>query len=104
MNDDKWKRTSGFLKGLLLMPLLFPTTILAADPVEPMVVRIESIDVPAQEIRADGVDYSLSGRATVMLAQGKRLSLGDLKPGMQVELGLATVGATVVNSVVLLPD
>jgi hypothetical protein len=39
-----------------------------------------------------------------MLSQGKRLSLGDLKPGMRVELGLATVGATVVNSVVLLPD
>ena len=102
MNDDTRKRISGFLKGLLL-PLLFPTIILAADPVEPMVVRIESIDVPAQEIRADGVDYSLSGRATVMLS-GKRLSLGDLKPGMRVELGLTTAGATVVNSVVLLPD
>jgi hypothetical protein len=104
MHDDTRKRISGFRKGLLLMPLLFPITVLAADPVEPMVVRIESIDVPAQEIRADGVDYSLSGRATVMLSQGKRLSLGDLKPGMRVELGLATVGATVVNSVVLLPD
>ena len=102
MNDDTRKRISGFLKGLLL-PLLFPTIILAADPVEPMTVRIESIDVPAQEIRADGVDYSLSGRATVMLS-GKRLSLGDLKPGMRVELGLTTAGATVVNSVVLLPD
>jgi hypothetical protein len=103
MNDDKRRRAGGFLKGLLL-PLLFPTIILAADPVEPMTVRIESIDVPAQEIRADGVDYSLSGRATVMLSQGKRLSLGDLKPGMRVELGLATAGATVVNSIVLLPD
>jgi hypothetical protein len=103
MHDDTRKRISGFRKGLLLMPLLFPITVLAADPVEPMVVRIESIDVPAQEIRADGVDYSLSGRATVMLS-GKRLSLGDLKPGMRVELGLTTAGATVVNSVVLLPD
>jgi hypothetical protein len=103
MHDDTRKRISGFRKGLLLMPLLFPITVLAADPVEPMVVRIESIDVPAQEIRADGVDYSLSGRATVMLS-GKRLSLGDLKPGMRVELGLATAGAIVVNSVVLLPD
>ena len=103
MHDDTRKRISGFRKGLLLMPLLFPITVLAADAVEPLVVRIESIDVPAQEIRADGVDYSLSGRATVMLS-GKRLSLGDLKPGMRVELGLTTAGATVVNSVVLLPD
>jgi hypothetical protein len=104
MHDDMRKSINGFLKRLLLMPLLFPTTMLAADPVEPMVVRIESVDVPAQEVRADGVDYSLSGRATVMLSQGKRLSLGDLKPGMRVELMTVTAGATVVNSVVLLPD
>ena len=103
MNDDKRKSIGGFVTRLLL-PLLFPTFIFAADPVEPMVVRIESIDVPAQEIRADGVDYSLSGRATVVLSQGKRLSLGDLKPGMRVELGLATTSGTVVNSVVWLPD
>ena len=103
MNDDKRKSIGGFVTRLLL-PLLFPTFIFAADPVEPTVVRIESIDVPAQEIRADGVDYSLSGRATVVLSQGKRLSLGDLKPGMRVELGLATTSGTVVNSVVLLPD
>jgi hypothetical protein len=97
------KKAGVILKGLMLIPFLTPVALSAADAVEPMIVTIESIDVPAQEIRADGVDYSLSGRATVMLS-GKRLSLRDLKPGMRVELGLATVGATVVNNVVLLPD
>jgi hypothetical protein len=103
MQRQKYKTPAVLRRTLALAPLLASAALLASEPVEPMVVRIESIDVPAQEIRADGVDYSLSGRATVMLS-GKRLSLGDLKPGMRVELGLTTAGATVVNSVVLLPD
>ena len=70
----------------------------------PDVLCWEAVDVPAQEIRADGVDYSLSGRATVTLEQGERLSLGDLQPGMHVKLGLAKVDGSVVDSVVLLPD
>ncbi|MCL4790487.1 MAG: hypothetical protein KJ040_00365 [Gammaproteobacteria bacterium] len=89
---------------LMLMPLTVSTALFAAEPVEPLVVRIEAIDVPAQEIRADGVDYSLSGRATVTVAPDTRLSLRDLKPGMRVALGLAVPGGSAVNSVVLLPD
>lgn len=104
MQGSRCKTAAGLVKGLMLTALVAPATLFAAEPVEPLIVRIESVDVPAQEIRADGVDYSLSGRATVMLSQDKRLSLGDLKPGMQVELGLARVGETVVNSVVVLPD
>jgi len=104
MQDDKRRRVGVLWTWLMLMPLTVSTALLAGDPVEPLVVRIEAIDVPAQEIRADGVDYSLSGRATVTVAPDKRLSLRDLKPGMHVELGLAVPGGSVVNSVVLLPD
>ena len=92
------------VKGLAPGLLLASAALFAAEPVEPLVVRIESIDLPAQEIRADGVDYSLSGRATVAMPQGTRLGLRDLKPGMRVELGLAATGGSVVNSVVVLPD
>lgn len=104
MHGFRHKAAVALAKGLMLASLVVPAAVPAAEDVEPVIVRIESIDVPAQEIRADGVDYSLSGRATVELSPGQRLSLADLKPGMQVKLGLATAGATVVNSVVLLPD
>lgn len=99
-----YKRKRTLLKGLMLTMLLAPAALLAAEPVEPLVVRIEAVDVPAQTIRADGVDYSLMGRATVTLREGTRLSLRDLQPGMQVKLGLATAGGSAVESVVLLPD
>ncbi|MCL4779887.1 MAG: hypothetical protein KJ049_06830 [Gammaproteobacteria bacterium] len=98
------KAAIALAKGLMLASLAVPATVPAAEDVEPLIVRIESIDVPAQEIHADGVDYSLSGRATVTLSQGPRLTLRDLQPGMQVKLGLAKAGSTVVNSVVVLPD
>ncbi|MBM4220360.1 MAG: hypothetical protein FJ170_00255 [Gammaproteobacteria bacterium] len=92
------------LKGLVLAAPVVPATAPAADAVEPVIARIESVDVPARTIRADGVDYSLSGRAVLTLPPKKRLGLSDLKPGMRVELMPAKAGATVVNRVVLLPD
>lgn len=104
MHDNKRKGAVAFLKGLMLAPLLVSTALLAAEPVEPLTVRIESVDVPAQGIHADGVDYSLSGRATVTLQRGGPLSLRDLHPGMNVKLGLTKVGGSIVDSVVVLPD
>lgn len=104
MQRQKHKKPAVLLKGLALGPLLVATVLFAADPVEPLVVRIEAVDVPAQEIRAGGIDYSLSGRATVNMPQGERLRLDDLQPGMQVRLELAKPGGSVVNSVVVLPD
>jgi hypothetical protein len=104
MHDNKRKGAAAFLQGLMLVPLLLSTALFAAEPAEPLTVRIESVDVPAQEIRADGVDYSLSGRATVTLQHGGRLSLRDLQPGMNVRLGLAKVEGSLLDSVVVLPD
>lgn len=92
------------LKGLMLSQLLAATALFAGEPAELLVVRIEAVDVPAQEIRANGIDYSLSGRASVTWPQGTQLALGDLKPGMRVRIGLARPGESVVDSVVLLPD
>ncbi len=88
----------------MLGSLLAATALFAGEPAEQLVTRIEAVDVPAQEIRADGVDYSLSGRATVTWPQGTQLALGELKPGMRVRIGLAKPGDSVVDSVVLLPD
>ena len=67
MKDNRCKGAAALLKGLMLAPLMASVVAFAGDPVEPLVARIEAIDVPAQEIRADGVDYSLSGRATVTM-------------------------------------
>lgn len=104
MQRQKHKTVNILLGGLASGLLLASAALFAAEPVELLVVRIESIDLPAQEIRADGVDYSLSARATVAMSQVKHLGLRDLKPGMRVELGLAATGGSVVNSVVVLPD
>ncbi len=92
------------IKALALGSLLASTVLLAGEPAEQLVVRIEAVDVPAKEIRANGTDYSLSGRATVTWPQGTGLALGELKPGMRVRIGLANPGESVVDSVVLLPD
>lgn len=104
MHGFRHKAAVALAQGLMLAMLVVPATVPAADPVESLIVRIESVDVPAKVIRADGVDYSLSGRATLMLPPRTRLNLRDLKPGMRVELTPASAGATVVNRVVLLPD
>lgn len=104
MQDNKRKGAGALLKGLTLTMLLASMALFAAEPVEPLVVRIEAVDVPAQEIRADGVDYSLSGRATVTMPEGTRLTLRDLQPGMRVQILPAKDGGSVVDSVVLLPD
>ncbi len=104
MHDNNRKRVGAFVKGLMLVPLVSTAAVLAAEPVESLVVRIESVNVPAKEIRADGVDYSLSGRATVTLQQGERLALGDLQPGMRIEILPAKTGGSVLDSVVLQRD
>ena len=104
MHGFRHKAAVALGKGLMLASLVVPATAPAAEPVESLIVRIESVDVPAKVIRADGVDYSLSGRATLSLPPSKQLNLRDLKPGMRVELTPASAGATVVNRVVLLPD
>ncbi|MCP5139351.1 MAG: hypothetical protein H6979_05810 [Chromatiales bacterium] len=92
------------IKALAFCSLLASTVLFAGEPAEQLVIRIEAVDVPAREIRANGTDYSLSGRATVTWPQGTRLELGELKPGMRVRIGLAKPGESVVDSVVLLPD
>ena len=104
MHGFRHKAAVALGKGLMLASLVVPATAPAAEPVESLIIRIESIDVPARAIRADGIDYSLSGRASLMLPPRTRLNLRDLKPGMRVELTPASAGATVVNRVVLLPD
>lgn len=92
--------------GLIWALVLLAGTAQAAPPVEPVVTRLEGVDVASRQVIADGITWALSSTAAVSVPGQARASLGELRPGMNVRLVLAsTTGEVpVVSSITVLPD
>ncbi len=77
----------------------------AAPPSEPVVTRIEAVNIASREIVADGVTWALSSTVAVSVPGKARASLRDVAPGMHVRLELASYGPPpVVRSITVRAD